>query len=171
MCDKIDEEALQRIVSLIDGELQEAAEGTRGHDLQQKFVYICIKRKRFLLKIMSWSCLHFLSIRQREREREKTSERAKDKSSFKCIVLHQDGRGVHQSDENAFKWQRKAAEQRNATGQYNLGFMYKNGRGAVAQSDEEAVKRYEKDSEQGHARPRAIHPKIAQKVNNMKCIV
>ena len=48
------------------------------------------------------------------------------------------------------KWYLKAAEQEKADAQYNLGYMYAEGRG-VAQDDAEAMKRYLKASEQGDA--------------------
>ena len=40
-----------------------------------------------------------------------------------------DGRGVAQDDGEAVTWFRRAAEQGNASGQFNLGLMYENGRG------------------------------------------
>ena len=46
------------------------------------------------------------------------------------------------------KWFRKAAEQGNAYGQYNLGFCYANGVG-IAKDDEEAVKWFRKAADQG----------------------
>ncbi len=60
------------------------------------------------------------------------------------------GRGVAQSDTEAVKWYRKAAEQGDADGQVNLGWMYREGLG-VAQSGAEAVKWYRKAAEQGDA--------------------
>ena len=50
----------------------------------------------------------------------------------------------------AVKWYRKAAEQGNATAQFDLGYCYKNGEG-VEQSYVEAVKWYRKSAEQGYA--------------------
>ena len=44
----------------------------------------------------------------------------------------------------------KAAEQGNADAQFNLGFMYQDGRG-LKQSDEKAVEWYEKAAKQGDA--------------------
>jgi hypothetical protein len=44
------------------------------------------------------------------------------------------GRGVPQSDVEAARWYRKAADQGDAGAQYNLGLMFDQGRG-VAQSD------------------------------------
>ena len=45
----------------------------------------------------------------------------------------------------------QAAEQGNATAQYNLGVMYDNGQG-VRQDDAQAVQWYRKAAEQGHAK-------------------
>ena len=64
--------------------------------------------------------------------------------------MYQNGRGVPQSDQEAVKWYRLAAEQGNSFGQNNLGFMYQNGRG-VPQSDQEAIKWYRLAAEQGNS--------------------
>ena len=48
------------------------------------------------------------------------------------------------------RWYRLAAEQGVATAQYNLGFMYDNGRG-VLKDDAEAVRWYRLAAEQGYA--------------------
>ena len=50
----------------------------------------------------------------------------------------------------AAKWYRKAAEQGDADAQFNLGVMYRKGKG-VTQDDAEAVKWYRKSAEQGDA--------------------
>ena len=42
--------------------------------------------------------------------------------------MYQEGRGVPQSDTEAIKWYRKAAEQGLGRSQNNLGWMYKSGR-------------------------------------------
>ena len=60
------------------------------------------------------------------------------------------GYGVTQSDSDAVKWFRLAADQGYAKAQYNLGVMYDNGQG-VTQSDPEAVKWFRKAAEQGHS--------------------
>jgi TPR repeat protein len=65
-------------------------------------------------------------------------------------VMYAGGRGVPQSDTEAVKWYRKAAEQGDAYGQASLGFMYSNGRG-VPQSDAEALKWYRLATDQGNA--------------------
>ena len=64
--------------------------------------------------------------------------------------MYGNGRGVPQSDKEAVKWYRKAAEQGDADAQSNLDFMYDNVQG-VPQSDKEAVKWYRKAAEQGKA--------------------
>lgn len=60
------------------------------------------------------------------------------------------GRGRSQSDEEAAKFYRKAAERGHAEAQNKLGTMFKEGRG-VAQNDEEAVSWFRKAAEQGLA--------------------
>jgi hypothetical protein len=59
--------------------------------------------------------------------------------------------GLAQSDIEAVRWFKMAAERGNARGQYGLGFMYRKGRGGLAQSDIEALRWYEKAAEQGDA--------------------
>jgi TPR repeat protein len=64
--------------------------------------------------------------------------------------MFSEGRGVAQSDVEAARWCRKAADQGYADAQHNLGFMFSRGRG-VAQSDVKAVRWYRKAADQGHA--------------------
>ena len=45
--------------------------------------------------------------------------------------MHQNGQGVPQDDKTAVKWYRLAAEQGNASAQYNLGVMYAYGMGVL----------------------------------------
>ena len=54
-----------------------------------------------------------------------------------------------QSDVEAARWCRKAADQGLALAQYNLGKMFEQGRG-VAQSDVQAARWYRKAADQGH---------------------
>ena len=54
------------------------------------------------------------------------------------------------TDAEAMRWYRKAADQGNAIAQYNLGWMYENGRGVV-QDDAEAMQWYRKAADQGYA--------------------
>jgi len=42
-------------------------------------------------------------------------------------MAYANGYGVIEDDVEAVKWYRKAADQGDATAQYNLGVMYKNG--------------------------------------------
>ena len=63
---------------------------------------------------------------------------------------YQKGIGVAQSDTEALKWYRRAADQDHARAQNNLGVMYGSGRG-VAQNDTEALKWYRRAAEQGFA--------------------
>ena len=62
------------------------------------------------------------------------------------------GRAAHEAKDypEAVRWYRKAAEQGNASAQFNLGLMYAEGKG-VAQDDREAVRWFRKAAEQGHA--------------------
>jgi len=55
---------------------------------------------------------------------------------------------VVQSDKEAVRWWKKAAEQGLANAQFHLGFMFEKGRG-VAQSDKEAVRWWKKAADQG----------------------
>ena len=64
--------------------------------------------------------------------------------------MYANGEGILQDDKEAVKWFRKAAEQGDASAQYNLGVMYNNGRG-IPQDYEEAIKWYRKAAEQGYA--------------------
>ncbi len=59
-------------------------------------------------------------------------------------------KGLVRDNAVAVKWFRKAAEQGYARAQFNLGWMYDNGRG-VSKDESEAVKWYRKAAEQGHA--------------------
>ena len=60
------------------------------------------------------------------------------------------GRGVPQSDTEAAKWFRRAADQGDAVAQFYLGVMYNEGRG-VPQDYAEAAKWYKLAAEQGDA--------------------
>ena len=59
--------------------------------------------------------------------------------------------GLEKSMESAFEWFLKAGEQGNPQGQYNVGYMYRFGRG-VDKSLETAFTWYEKSAVQGYAR-------------------
>ena len=67
-----------------------------------------------------------------------------------------------QSDVEAARWFRKAADQGDAGAQYNLGIMFKQGSG-VAQSDVQAARWYRKAADQGHVQ--ALH-----KLGNMLAV-
>ena len=64
--------------------------------------------------------------------------------------MYDEGEGVPQDDAEAVRWYRLAAEQGDATAQYNLGLMYDEGEG-VPQDDAEAVRWYRLAAEQGDA--------------------
>ena len=69
-------------------------------------------------------------------------------------VAYQNSQGAFYYNEKnyaeAIEWYRKAAEQGDASGQANLGYMYSNGFG-VAKDYAEAIKWYRKSAEQGDA--------------------
>ena len=69
-------------------------------------------------------------------------------SQYQLALCYRNGEGVEQSNEEAAKWYRFAAEQGDSIAQYNLGNCYENGEG-VEQSYEEAEKWYRKAAEQG----------------------
>jgi len=52
--------------------------------------------------------------------------------------MYDNGDGVPQDDKTAVKWYTLAAEQDDASAQYNLGWMYSNGY-SVSQDDKTAV--------------------------------
>ena len=58
--------------------------------------------------------------------------------------------GVRENHEAAVRWYRRAAEQRDAVAQYNLGWIYEYGRG-VQRDRVEAVRCYRLAAEQGDA--------------------
>ena len=64
--------------------------------------------------------------------------------------MYANGQGIPKDEYEAVKWFRKAAEQGDATAQFNLGIMYYNGQG-VTQDDSEAVRWLRKAAEQGDA--------------------
>jgi TPR repeat protein len=64
--------------------------------------------------------------------------------------MYVNGRGVVQSDQEAVKWFRLAAEQGLAVAQTFLGFMYESGTG-VAQSNSRAYVWFSVATAQGHA--------------------
>jgi two-component system sensor histidine kinase CreC len=62
--------------------------------------------------------------------------------------MYDKGQGVAQDHKQALRWYRKAADQGNASAQYNLGWMYSKGKG-VAQDDKQALKWFRMAAEQG----------------------
>jgi TPR repeat protein len=62
-------------------------------------------------------------------------------------LIYQSGKGVKQDDAEAIKWYLKAAQQRSAIAQYNLGLMYSRG----LQDYAEAARWFLKSAEQGIA--------------------
>jgi uncharacterized protein len=74
-------------------------------------------------------------------------------AQFNIGILCEKGHAVPQSDEAAFQWYKKSAEQGNSKAQYNTGVMYEKGRG-VPPSLAEALLWYMKSAHQGN--PMAI---------------
>ena len=68
-------------------------------------------------------------------------------------IAYNYGRGVKQSDKEAGRWYRQAADQGDAAAQFSLGFAYEKGRG-VEPSDEEAVQWYQRAADQGDDKAR-----------------
>ncbi|MEI6709304.1 MAG: tetratricopeptide repeat protein, partial [Methylococcales bacterium] len=64
--------------------------------------------------------------------------------------MYMDGAGVAQDYNQAVFWFNKAAEQGDADGQYQLGFMYYYGKG-VTQDYNQAVILFRKAAQQGNA--------------------
>ena len=64
--------------------------------------------------------------------------------------MYRDGRGVTRDDEEAVRWFRAPAEQGDAFGQVNLGWMYEQGRG-VSRDRLEAARWYRLAADQGDA--------------------
>jgi TPR repeat protein len=62
--------------------------------------------------------------------------------------MYYNGRGVPQSDSEALKWYRLAADQGFADAQYNIGIMYGNGEG-VPQNNVQAWMWFDLAAEQG----------------------
>ena len=86
-------------------------------------------------------------------------------AQYNLGIMYENGRGVsqdnakaaewyrksaEQGDTRAVEWYRKSAEQGNVTAQYNLGYMYHDGRG-VSRDHAKAVEWYRKSAEQGNA--------------------
>ena len=71
-------------------------------------------------------------------------------AQFSLGFIYRQGQGVAQSDTEAVKWYRKAADQGHARAQGYLGFMYHEGKG-VPQSGKEALKWYTKAAKQGNS--------------------
>ena len=74
---------------------------------------------------------------------EKAAQQGHSGSQFNAGNHHRDGRGCHQSYEQAAEWFEKAARQGNPDAMTNLGFLYQNGQG-VPQSFERATELWEK---------------------------
>ena len=68
------------------------------------------------------------------------------------IHVYSNGEGVPKDDREAVKWYRRAAEQGDASAQFNLGVMARDSNGeGVPEDDREAVKWYRRAAEQGDA--------------------
>ena len=95
----------------------------------------------------------------------KSAEQGNASAQYNLGIMYENGRGVsqdyakaaewyrksaEQGDTRAVEWYRKSAEQGNVTAQYNLGYMYHDGRG-VSRDHAKAVEWYRKSAEQGNA--------------------
>ncbi len=69
--------------------------------------------------------------------------------------LYAHGQGVTRDDAEAVRLYRLAADQGNALGQTNLGYMYATGRGGLAMDEAEAVRLYRLASDRGYAMAQA----------------
>jgi TPR repeat protein len=76
------------------------------------------------------------------------AEKGNAEAQLKLAQMYQEGKGVAQNLQEAFKWCRKAAEQGLAQAQLLLGQMYETGKG-VAKDGKEAMKWFQKAAEQG----------------------
>ena len=93
--------------------------------------------------------------RRRREEAERRRQEEAERRAREADPSYQVNKGMEYYDEGnyaeAVKWWRKAAEQGNLYGQYNLGVCYKEGQG-VSQDYAEALKWYRKAAEQGHGK-------------------
>jgi TPR repeat protein/CHAT domain-containing protein len=67
-----------------------------------------------------------------------------------CVGLYHQSLGAPEDNAEARRWYRRAAQQGNASAQFNLGLMYYDGDGVV-QDEDEAVRWYRMAAEQGDA--------------------
>lgn len=79
----------------------------------------------------------------------KSAEQGWEKAQCNLAFCYKDGKGVLQSDVDAFKWFEKAAEQGLATAQFQLAWCYSDGKG-VNQDLEKAFEWFSKAANQGH---------------------
>ena len=69
-------------------------------------------------------------------------------------MLYDKGRGVSQSERQAFEWYSKAAQHQDSDAQYNLGLMYLHGQG-TAQNTSMAKKWLQQAAAQGDQEAKA----------------
>jgi uncharacterized protein len=81
-------------------------------------------------------------------ELQKKAEGGDAAAQFSLGQAYDFGKGAPQSDDKAYKWYRKAADQDYAPAQNSVGVMYRTGRG-IDQNKEEAVRWYFKSARQG----------------------
>ena len=72
-------------------------------------------------------------------------------------VMYDNGEGVSQDYQEAFRWYSRAAAQNNDLAQNNLGVLYE----GVARDYQEAVKWYRLAAEQGNAQAQFNHGQIS----------
>ena len=69
-------------------------------------------------------------------------------AQHRCAIMFQNGLGVTQNDEMAYKWMKAAAEQGEPIAQHGLGFMYLEGE-CTEKNGAEAAVWFEKAANQG----------------------
>ena len=66
--------------------------------------------------------------------------------------MYNEGRGVKQSDVKAFEWYLKAANNNNATAQFNIGTSYLDGSNGLPKNKVQAINWLKKAAVNGHAK-------------------
>ena len=74
--------------------------------------------------------------------------------------MHEKGQGVPQNFKEALRWFTKAAEQRHADAQFNLGALYANGEGGIKQDLTRALKLFRLAAAQGREPAKAAMPQV-----------
>ena len=78
------------------------------------------------------------------------AEKGNGEAQFKLGKLYEDGKGVEQSDEEAFRWYTKAVKSGCSAALYDLGCFYFSGRGGAEMSRERAISLWKQAAEHGN---------------------